>query len=94
MTDKIKENAIKISKLIDAPAGAFVNSSKFEEYNGLMPIVFECNMSNKNLIYIYPKEICLIINQRIIKYHFTTEPEFILALQECIIKYLEVKNGI
>ena len=91
MTDKIKENAIKISKIIDAPAGAFVNSSKFEEYKGLMPIVFECRMDTNSKYDIELRDES--VQYRPDVYFYNTEPEFIIALQECIIKYLEVRNG-
>ena len=96
MTDKIKENAILISKLIDAPAGAFVDSSKLEQYNGLMPIVFECNYQQEDLdieIVMYGSGIDVHLDDKdVLITTFDTQLGFILALQGCVIKYLEVKN--
>ena len=69
----------------------------FSSYNGLMPIVFECNNNTNMEIHIYPPTVQLLGYK---KYVFgyknnldKTEPEFIEAIQECVIKYLELKNG-
>lgn len=120
MTDKIKENAIKIIKLLGLgltlPQNIILTSNEsynlllnpikeqkensfielYSSYNGLMPIVFECNKSEIDInIFLYPKYLCIVNgNHKPINYKYNTESEFILALQECIIKYLEVKNGI
>ena len=80
----------------------------FSSYNGLMPIVFECNgvfasnVSHEIEISRYFVRIHIAdLNQpadvvpEIDSYSFdyTTEPEFIEALQLACIKYLELKNG-
>ena len=79
----------------------------FMEYNGLMPIVFKCNnifasnVSHEIEISRYFVRIHIAdLNQsadvvpEIDSYSFdyNTEPEFIEAIQECVIKYLELKN--
>ena len=76
-------------------ADVTTNTAIYESYNVLMPIVFECNMSEIDInIFLYPKYLCIVNgNHKPINYKYNTESEFILALQECIIKYLEVKNG-
>ena len=80
----------------------------FSSYEGLMPIVFECNnifasnVSHEIEISRYFVRIHIAdLNQsadvvpEIDSYSFdyNTEPEFIEAIQECVIKYLELKNG-
>ena len=121
MTDKIKQNAIKIIKLLGLgltlPQNIILTSNEsynlllnpikeqkensfielYSSYNGLMPIVFECN-TNTNMnteIRILQDSIRFIyLYQLHVANDYFTEIEFVLALQECIIKYLEVKNGI
>ena len=68
----------------------------FSSYNGLMPIVFECNNNTNMEIHIYPPTVQLLEDK---KYVFgykdnlnKSEPEFIEALQLAVIKYLEIKN--
>jgi len=94
MTDKIKENAIRIAELKHkTPDVKNENELKYRQqidslskhyssYQGLMPIVFEAlkaNCDSGGYIDI-DKE--------------TTETEFIEALQECVIKYLELRNEV
>ena len=82
--------------------------NKFMDYNGLMPIVFECNgvfasnVSHEIEISRYFVRIHIAdLNQsadvvpEIDSYSFDynfTEPEFIEALQLAVIKYLELKK--
>ena len=81
---------------------------EYYSYNGLMPIVFECNsvfasnVSHEIEISRYFVRIHIAdLNQsadvvpEIDSYSFdyNTEPEFIEALQLACIKYLELKNG-
>lgn len=77
-------------------ADVTTNTAIYESYNGLMPIVFECN-TNTNMnteIRILQDSIMFVyLYQLHVANDYFTEIEFILALQECIIKYLEVKNG-
>ena len=103
------ENAIKIAELLgikrhilDFGESRIPARFYYSSYNGLMPIVFECNSSHGN----YHWEIEIKVNNiKLLElcdsqetiyivdtYTYQTQPEFILALQECIIKYLEVKN--
>ena len=66
---------------------------KFIDYNGLMPIVFECNKSNVDYpININPHQITAYPCDALDIYSYNTEPEFIEALQLAVIKYLEIKN--
>lgn len=76
-------------------ADVTTNTAIYESYNGLMPIVRECNNSKINInIFLYPNYLCIVNSyHKPIIHKFDNEPEFILAIQECIIKYLEVKNG-
>ena len=94
--NNLERNAIKIAELIGLPTTPS-NTYVFEQYNGLMPIVFECNNNTNMEIHIYPPTVQLLGYK---KYVFgyknnldKTEPEFIEAIQECVIKYLELKNG-
>ncbi len=104
--NNLERNAIKIAELIGLPTTPS-NTFVFEYYEGLMPIVFECNgvfASNvSHEIEISRYFVCIHIadlNQsadvvpEIDSYSFdyTTEPEFIEALQLAVIKYLELKN--
>ena len=86
-TKKQYQRAIDYNELINS----------FSFYSGLMPIVFECNNNTNMEIHIYPPTVQLLGYK---KYVFgyknnldKTEPEFIEAIQECVIKYLELKNG-
>ena len=106
---KLETNALRIAELIGLPTTPS-NTYVFEQYNGLMPIVFECNsvfannVSHQIGISRYFVSIHIAdLNQsadvvpEIDSYSFEynlTEPECIEALQECVIKYLELKNGI
>ena len=106
--NNLERNAIKIAELIGLPTTPS-NTFVFEYYDGLLPIVFECNgvfasnVSHEIEISRYFVRIHIAdLNQsadvvpEIDSYSFDynfTEPEFIEAIQECVIKYLELKNG-
>ena len=69
---------------------------EYYSYNGLMPIVFECNADINYRIHIY--EECVIFSTAdgemlLPKLKYELEPEFIESLQLAVIKYLELKNG-
>ena len=89
-----EQNAIKIAELIGLPTTPS-NTFVFEYYDGLMPIVFECNSGISFGITIRPNDIMLHDYSRN-KYWFdcnyTKEPKFIEAIQLACIKYLELKN--
>ena len=120
--NNLETNAIKIAELMGVKThisimGAFGTVigkvpntgviNKFMDYNGLMPIVCECNsvfasnVSHEIEISRYFVRIHIAdLNQsadvvpEIDSYSFdyNTEPEFIEALQLAVIKYLEIKN--
>ena len=97
---KLETNALRIIELLYPDIdinGIEKYKDFFSSYNGLMPIVFECNNNTNMEIHIYPPTVQLLGYK---KYVFgyknnldKTEPEFIEAIQECVIKYLELKNG-
>ena len=97
---KLETNALRIIELLypDIDINGIEKYKQFfSSYNGLMPIVFECNNNTNMEIHIYPPTVQLLGYK---KYVFgyknnldKTEPEFIEAIQECVIKYLELKNG-
>ena len=97
---KLETNALRITELLYPNIdinGIEKYKQFFSSYNGLMPIVFECNNNTNMEIHIYPPTVQLLGYK---KYVFgyknnldKTEPEFIEAIQECVIKYLELKNG-
>ena len=70
----------------------------FSSYQGLMPIVFECNRTDEYGITInWSVRLIDKTNGKTLLYFFkvglNTESEFIEAIQEACIKYLELKNG-
>ena len=116
--NNLERNAIKIAELkgYQDPNTEIENAviitptvmENFMRYNGLMPIVFECNsvfasnVSHEIEISRYFVRIHIAdLNQsadfvpEIDSYSFdyNTEPEFIEAIQLAVIKYLELKNG-
>ena len=108
---KSETNALRITELLYPDIdinGIEKYKHFFSSYEGLMPIVFECNnifasnVSHEIEISRYFVRIHIAdLNQsadvvpEIDSYSFdyNTEPEFIEAIQECVIKYLELKNG-
>ena len=96
---KSETNALRIVELL-YPNIDINGIEKYKEffstYNGLMPIVFECNNNTNMEIHIYPPTVQLLGYK---KYVFgyknnldKTEPEFIEAIQLAVIKYLELKK--
>ena len=91
--NNLETNALRIAELIGLPTTPS-NTYVFEQYNGLMPIVFECNKSNVDYpINICPHQIQEYPGDALDIYSYDTEPEFIEAIQLACIKYLELKNG-
>ena len=91
--NNLERNAIKIAELIGLPTTPS-NTFVFEYYDGLMPIVFECNININYRIHIY--EECVIFSTAdgemlLPKLKYDLEPEFIEAIQLACIKYLELK---
>ena len=71
----------------------------FSSYQGLMPIVFECNNSHFSVIqvaHLYRRNYILFVDVNDCTsndpVYYETEPEFIEAIQLAVIKYLEIKN--
>ena len=108
---KLERNALRIIELLypDIDINGIEKYKEFfSTYNGLMPIVFECNgvfasnVSHEIEISRYFVRIHIAdLNQpadvvpEIDSYSFDynfTEPEFIEAIQLACIKYLEIKN--
>ena len=106
----LETNALRITELLypDIDINGIEKYKEFfSSYQGLMPIVFECNgvfasnVSHEIEISRYFVSIHIAdLNQsadvvpEIDSYSFdyNTEPEFIEALQLAVIKYLEIKN--
>lgn len=66
----------------------------YSSYDYLMPIVFECNKSDVDYpITMNPYQVKAYPGDGMDIYGYNTEPEFIESIQECIIKYLELKHG-
>ena len=70
----------------------------FSSYQGLMPIMFECNNSENFCMDIQYGKVFItklidIDDTEIIRYNYKTEPEFIEAIQLAVIKYLELKDA-
>ena len=99
---KLETNALRIIGLLYPDIdinGIEKYKDFFSSYNGLMPIVFECNNSpfcviqtgclyRRNYIQFVDVNDCTC-NDPV---YYETEPEFIEALQLAVIKYLELKN--
>ena len=96
---KLETNALRIIELLypDIDINGIEKYKEFfSTYNGLMPIVFECNNNTNMEIHIYPPTVQLLEDK---KYVFgykdnlnKSEPEFIEAIQLAVIKYLELKS--
>ena len=93
---KLETNALRITELLypDIDINGIEKYKEFfSSYQGLMPIVFECNKSDVDYpITMNPYQVKAYPGDGMDIYGYTTEPEFIEALQECVIKYLELKN--
>ena len=93
---KLETNALRIIEFLYPDIdinGIEKYKDFFSSYNGLMPIVYECNKSNVDYpININPPQITAFPGNDLDIYRYDTEPEFIEALQLAVIKYLEIKN--
>ena len=96
--NNLVRNAIKIAELIGLPTTP-PNTFVFEYYDGLLPIVFECNSSHFSIIQVarlYHRNYILFVDVNDCTsndpVYYETEPEFIEALQLAVIKYLKLKN--
>ena len=99
--NNIETNALRIAELIN-PNRALrtfwrdADIYKFSSYNGLMPIVFECNYEQDDLdieIVIYGSGLDVHLDDEdILITTFDTKEGFIQAIQLACIKYLELKN--
>ena len=110
--NNLETNALRIAELMgwssDDEGADKTFMQVFSSYNGLMPIVFECNgvftsnVSHEIEISRYFVRIHIAdLNQSAdvvpeidsCSFDYNAEAEFIEAIQECVIKYLELKNG-
>ena len=95
--NNIEKNALRIAELIGLPTNKS-NTMVFEQYNGLMPIVFECICDARTLCEIRISSIVKLrrninwLDGENFTFTYDTEPEFIEAIQQAVIKYLELKN--
>ncbi len=107
--NNLETNALRIAELLDATGDVsdrWELIDKFSSYNGLMPIVFECNTGDNLLAIRFDEDkVDLLRNNKWIKFDpsdgglyqvdYEEEPNenfFIEALQLACIKYLELKN--
>ena len=106
--NNLETNALRIAELMGykkAVKGSYYTNGdgvyyfpdsitiKFSSYNGLMPIVFECNSGDIDYpININPSQVTAYPGDRLDIYDYKSEPEFIEAIQLACIKYLELKN--
>ena len=97
--NKLQTNALRIAELkgwsSDDEGADKTFMQVFSSYNGLIPIVFECNADINYRIHIY--EECVIFSTAdgemlLPKLKYELEPEFIESLQLAVIKYLELKK--
>ena len=100
--NNLEQNALRIADLIN-PNRALrtfwrdADIYKFSSYQGLIPIVFECNKSEHYGITInWSVRLTNKTDGKTLYYKFKvtlrTESEFIEAIQLAVIKYLELKN--
>ena len=94
---KSETNALRITELLYPNIdinGIEKYKEFFSSYQGLMPIVFECNKSEIDYpININPSQVTAYPDDAMDIYNYNSEPEFIEAIQLAVIKYLELKNG-
>ena len=107
--NNLETNALRIAELMGFEQSAvehilmkheFMYNKKgildrYSDYNGLMPIVFECNADINYRIHIY--EECVIFSTAdgemlLPKLKYELEHEFVEAIQLACIKYLELRN--
>ena len=100
----LEQNALRIAELmghdLSEQCWHYILIESFSHYDYLMPIMFECNRGDsaiklkKHFVefwYLGDNETSHYNDYR--SNYIITEPEFIEAIQECVIKYLELKNG-
>lgn len=101
--NKLETNALRIIELM----GKEINRSNIMDFRyiadysncrKLMPIVFECNRSNINSnvsIDINDVQVWIMQDDEYLidPITYRSEESFIEAIQECVIKFLELKNG-
>ena len=97
---KLETHALRITELLYPDIdinGIEKYKDFFSSYEGLMPIVFECNYVQDDLdieIVIYGSGLDVHLNDEdILITTFDTKEGFIESLQLAVIKYLELKNG-
>ncbi len=99
--NNLEQNALKIAKLLNPNVALRTfwkqdDIYKFSHYDGLMPIVFECNYEQDDLdieIVIYGSGLDVHLDDEdILITTFDTKEGFIEAIQLACIKYLEIKN--
>ena len=97
---KLETNALRIIEFLypDIDINGIEKYKEFfSSYQGLMPIVFECNYVQDDLdieIVIYGSGLDVHLNDEdILITTFDTKEGFIESLQLAVIKYLELKNG-
>ena len=98
--NNLETNALRIIELLypDIDINGIEKYKEFfSSYQGLMPIVFECNYVQDDLdieIVIYGSGLDVHLNDEdILITTFDTKEGFIESLQLAVIKYLELKNG-
>ena len=100
--NKLETNALRIAELLEYDEWRLNNIQdvlicRYTAYDYLMPIVFECNSNAKTLCDIRIGSVVKLrrtinwLDGENFVYDYNTEPEFIEAIQECVIKYLELK---
>ena len=95
----LETNALRITELLYPDIdinGIEKYKHFFSSYNGLMPIVFECNQAEgKDIIVFYIDGVGFMNGNESdrIEANYATESGFIESIQECVIIYLELKNG-
>ena len=97
----LETNALRITELLYPDIdinGIEKYKLFFSSYEGLMPILFECNSKSPygdifNISIYYDSVVIYINSERDSSYYYETEPKFIEAIQLACIKYLELKNG-
>lgn len=117
MMTNLKLNAIRIAELLgydlvveNSVAVYYHSGDKIQEktitnlfssYNGLMPIIFECNQNSCYSVTIQKTRVILtaVLEDRVAVYYDSdklekkkSELEFVEALQTTVIKYLELKK--
>lgn len=108
--NNIEQNALRISELKptfikNVPMGKSILESNvqcikiYSSYDGLMPLVFECNSGDSVIIFEKHSIKFLYLGDNETSHYndyesnyIVTEPEFIQAIQLACIKYLELKN--